>query len=271
MNSTHIETEKSGPIGYIVLNRPERRNALTSAMVEAFNEALRSHERDETVRVIVIRGEGPSFCSGFDLNEAIEVLPTLNDEEELEWIDSQRRVFERLWRSRKPTIAQVHGFCVGGGLSIATFCDIIVATHDAQFGQPESRDSGYSSEIGLWPYTIGPRHTKELLMTGGTMSGERGERLGLVNHSVEPDQLATFTHALATRIAATHPQMLNYSKRLVNHIYDAMGIQTSWDFGALMNLLGHHSEAMNEFTRLAQKDGLKAALKAREATSEGTS
>ena len=268
MSDNSVFTRVEAPVGYLVLNRPERRNALDNAMVDELMEGLRRLEKDPDVRVVVVRGEGKSFCAGWDLKAAVDELHSLEVEDELEWIDVQLGMFERLWRSRKPTIAQVHGHCLAGGGTLAAFCDLIVAAEDAEFGQPEARDAGYPPELCLWPITIGPRRTKEYLMTGETIRGDKAERIGLVNHAVPADELHRFTADLAGRIARTHPQMLNYSKRLVNQVYDVLGLRTMWDLGTYVDYLGHHSESMQRFIRIRNEQGLKAALNSRKSTGD---
>ena len=259
-----VLSEVVGPLGYLTLNRPERRNAIDNAMVDCLMEKLKELELNPAVRVIIVRGAGLSFCAGWDLTAAVDELHSLDTEDELQWIDVQLSYFERLWRSRKPTIAQVQGHCLAGGGTLAAFCDLIVAADDAYFGQPEARDAGYPPELCLWPITIGPRLTKEFLMTGELIRGDRAERIGMVNHAVPAEDLERYTAALGQRIAQTHPQMLNYSKRLVNQVFDVMGVRSMWDLGTYVDYLGHHSDAMAQFVVTRNEHGLKAALNARD-------
>ncbi|MDF3311861.1 enoyl-CoA hydratase-related protein [Rhodococcus sp. NPDC057014] len=260
MSST-ILIERQGSVGYLVLNRPAKLNSITEKMVTDFGLALSELESDPDVRVIVVRGAGTSFCTGYDLDESIDAFLRLGLEEDLEWIEWQEQTFEQLWRCKKPTIAQVHGYCYAGGGIVAGFCDIIVAADDAQFGQTQR--IGYPPELCLWPITIGPRKTKELLFAGASVSGTQAHEMGMVNHAVPLDELEGFVQKLAGEIALTDPQILRYQKRLINQIYDQMGFREMINAGVLMDVLGHRSNAMQNFVRVRDEQGLRAAISLR--------
>lgn len=257
-----VYIENHGRIAHLVLNRPERRNAINNQMVTDISEAIDWLERDDELKVIVVRGHGKSFSSGYDLQENADEVTSLPFDKELSWIEWEVKELEKLWRCKKPTIAEVHGHCLAGGGTIAGFCDLIVTADDALLGQPESRAVGYPPELCLWPLTIGPRKTKELLFTGNSVTGQEALAIGMVNHSVPLAELADRTDALANRIAGTSRQMLQYSKRIVNEVFDVMGLPAMINVGIYLDILGHRSTAMAAFMEKRDTEGLKSALTA---------
>ncbi|MGH3668742.1 MAG: enoyl-CoA hydratase/isomerase family protein, partial [Acidimicrobiia bacterium] len=158
MSSPVLLVEDSGPIRRLTLSRPERLNALDSAMVEALSEALDLAANDAGVRVIVIAGAGRSFCAGYDLSE--ESGPANALDSLTQSLDRLLEVFDH----PRPIIAQVHGHCLAGGCDLMMMCDLAVASDDAVFGQPEIR-FGSTVVAQVMPWLIGARRAKELIMT----------------------------------------------------------------------------------------------------------
>src|SRR6185436_6435092 len=151
-------------IARIRLNRPEKLNAMSPALLGEFDEALAEFERDSDASILVIRGAGRSFCAGYDLTAGAEGGRYTITEDR--W--AMRRLVERwqrLWNLPKPTIAQVHGHCLAGATELAGHCDLVFAAEDAQFGHPAGRTLGVIPSLSMWPYLIGMRLTKVLLFT----------------------------------------------------------------------------------------------------------
>ncbi len=223
-----------GNIARITLNRPEYRNAQTDRMVEELIEAFDTAEKDDEVKVIILAGNGPSFSAGHDLGspegreEAKKrVIPQgpaggsawkLKREERL-YMDPCLK-----WRDLpKPTIAQVQGYCIMGGLMLATAMDIIVAADDAKFSDQSVRMACQAVEFFPLVWDIGARMTKEFLYTGDFMDAQTALRCGLVNHVVPKDKLEAETLELARRIAKQNPFLLKLAKQMVNDHLDLMG------------------------------------------------
>jgi enoyl-CoA hydratase/carnithine racemase len=211
-------TTRRGPICTITMNRGDKRNALSSALMEQLNRAVDAAGADPTVRVVILTGAGPAFCSGLDLEEFAEPQSGSLDQLLIE------QVLEPLEACPKPTIAMVHGDAIAGGCELALHCDLRVAGGDARFGMPVAR-------IGLAaPYpltlklidTIGAAATKELLFTGEMISGERALSLGMVNRLVSQAELATTTGQLADTIAANAPIAVHAMKQYAQRARQAL-------------------------------------------------
>jgi len=191
-----------GGVRTLSLNRPHRRNALSSALVAALNEAMTAAATDDSVHVIVIKGEGKAFCAGGDLSPGGLANPERMHQDRLAYV----ALLESLRTVTKPTVAQIHGKALGGGFGIALACDLSVMAESARMGTPEVR-------VGLFPMMIMPlilRHmgrkkTVELILTGGELSAEQALEAGCVNHVVPDDELEEATRALCDKLRAFSP------------------------------------------------------------------
>ena len=196
--------ERDGAVATITLNRPDAMNAIDMAMRDALPARLLEAERDPAVRAILLRGApGRGFCSGADVKEFAPVASLsafraerVNDH----WI----AVFERL---RKPVIAAIHGYCLGGGLEIALACDIRMAASDAQLGLPELIHGFIPGAGGTQRLRrlVGIGHAMDMILTGSRLTAEAARAIGLVTRVVPTDTLAAESAQLATDIAARAP------------------------------------------------------------------
>ena len=194
----------------LTLNRPEKRNALNQPLIEALNQALAQFENDTTIRALLLRGEGGSFCAGIDLKEVDEAAGGHNP-------TSLEYVFGRLERFPVPTIAAVHGAALAGGLELALHCDLRIASQNAKLGMTLGR-------VGLMvPYDFtrklieicGSANTAWILYTAELIDAERGRHMAMV-HEVVPDaKLGEVTTALAEKIADNAPLALRAMKATV--------------------------------------------------------
>ena len=173
--------ETDGPVVTFTLNRPERLNAITPAMIEALDAALAAALADDAVRVIRLRGAGRAFCAGYDLEWASALMrdddpwdPAADFRVMSRYVNS----YMALWRSPKPVVAQVHGVCVGGGSDLALCSDLIVCAEDARIGYPPARVWG-SPTTAMWFHRLGLERAKRLLLTGDAMERHDGRRVGL--------------------------------------------------------------------------------------------
>ena len=181
-----LRFEKAGRIARIVLNRPERLNAISAEMPGELEAAVAAANDDPEVRVIILKGEGRAFCAGFDLSPGLYTGPPMGEwDPTLDFAMTTHfaRQFMSLWYSRKPTIAQVHGWCVAGGTDLALCSDIIVAAEDARMGYPPARVWG-SPLTAMWVYRLSAERAKSLLLTGDPVDGRTAERIGLIYRAV---------------------------------------------------------------------------------------
>jgi enoyl-CoA hydratase/carnithine racemase len=211
-----VETEDRGAVRHVVLNRPEKRNAMNGELVTEVGLALKAAANDPAVHCVVIRGTGPLFSAGMDWN-------TLGDlPGQVELLRAFRRECIEAWNlaeeMTKPTIASIHGGCIGGAMELALACDLRVMASDAVIGMPETRvglipDVGGSSRL---PAVVGLGRAKELVMTGKLIGAEEAERIGLVNRVAPPDQLAAATDALVGELLACAPRAVGLAKRVMD-------------------------------------------------------
>ena len=211
MASDEVLVEVAQGIARIMVNRPERRNALSWEVIRELRAALARCRTDDAVRVIVLTGAGDkAFCAGADLGGMAEGdghLALHEGRGEL------AELFRDLWDLGKPTIARVRGYALAGGMGLALACDLVVAADDAQFGTPEI-------DVGLWPFMItvpllrslSPRKALELMMTGRRIDAAEAERLGIVNRVVPVDLLDAEVDALAADLAAKSPVVMRLGR-----------------------------------------------------------
>lgn len=248
----------SAPVTTITLNRPERKNAVDPQMIDEFDRVFDELEKRDDITVVVIKGAGNSFCSGYDikahfrgdgLGEAEQKRPQYQD---LQWNKSTVERWTRLWNMPKVTIAQVHGYCLAGGLMIALQCDLVYVADDAKIGQPMARRMAMTPDFSLWPLTIGLRQTKELLFTGDLVTGAEAARLGMVNRSMPEAELDEYVSWLAGRIALASPGMLQTHKFAVNEVADAMGYRAMLTASIHADTVQHYLDENHEFRASVQ-------------------
>jgi enoyl-CoA hydratase len=259
MSESDVVTyEVRGSTAVVTMNRPEYRNAQNSVMTYALDAAFTRAVDDDTVKVIVLSGNGKHFCAGHDIGTPERDAEVSFDREAVLWWDHvgkdgadarYAREMEvylgmcRRWREiPKPVIAMVQGACVAGGLMLTFVCDLIVASDDAFFGDPVVRMGIPGVEYFAHPWMIGPRAAKEILFTGDRFSAQRAYEWGMVNRVVSRDELESETFAIADRIGAMPQFGLALTKRAVNQCEDAMGMRNGMDsvFG-----LHHFAHAHN--------------------------
>jgi enoyl-CoA hydratase len=258
--------EKSGRVARVILNRPERLNAISAALPDELERAVAEANADPEVRVIILKGAGRAFCAGFDLSPRLFTGPAMGEWDPTEDFAMTSRFagkFMSLWYSRKPTIAQVHGWCVAGGTDLVLCSDIIVAAEDAQIGYAPARVWG-SPLTAMWVYRLGAEWAKRLLLTGDPVDGRTAERIGLISKAVPPDQLEAEVDGLAQRMANIPVSQLAAMKLVVNQAYENMGLRTTQLLGSILDGLMRHTPEGMAWRRLIDEKGIKAAVDARD-------
>ena len=261
-----ITYETRGPVGLLTLNRPKRLNAMNGQLLGELNAAMDAVEANDKIRVLVLTGAGSAFSSGFDLKAQLEDMPN----GVAQWRSTLQTDFDtvmRFLRCPKPTIAAVHGVALAGGCELALACDVTIASEGALFGEPELR-FGAGIVVMILPWLTGPKQAKELLLAGNDkIAVERALAIGLINGIVPEGQHVEAALAMAHDVAVMDPVAVAATKRAINQGLDIKGMgqamQTTLDLDVLIE--GEGSVLRREFTALARKDGLKAALAWREA------
>lgn len=249
----HVRYEDGGDgVARVVLDRPERRNAQSPALLYELDAAFLRAATDEAVRVVVLAAEGPDFSSGHDLHGGFELPgpPTATLDGPVPGRGPAERHFAfeceaylglcRRWREiPKPTVAEVQGRVIGGGLMLVWPLDIVVAADDASFCDPVTAFGVNGGEYFVHAWELGARKAKELLFTGDPISATDALAIGMVNHVVPAGELTAFTMALARRMAMRPPHALRLAKMSVNRSLDAQGLQNAVDVAFALHQAGH--------------------------------
>jgi enoyl-CoA hydratase len=264
VSAATVLLERRGPAAWITLNRPDKLNAMNVELVRELARCLREVEADDEVKVVVLTGAGRAFSAGYDISE--EVTDRIESAEQ--WRSALAVDVElamQLWSLSRPTIAAVRGWCLAGACELAMACDMIVATSDARFGEPEIR-YGSGPVALLMPYMLGQKKTNELLFTGDTIDAQEAYRCGLVNRVVEVSELESAVDELVRKIAPTPLAVLRLTKLALVRAYEAMGLRSAvaanLDLSAILNAAD--TPEQREFDRIVAADGLKSALRWRD-------
>jgi enoyl-CoA hydratase/carnithine racemase len=265
--------EVKDKIGYITLNRPEELNAMNDEMLAELDAVLPKAEMDLDAKVIVFKGAGKDFCAGQDLtgvntNEVLsEPGEHMTIKKRMEAERRRNRRWEYIFNLAKPTIAQVHGHCLGTGCYLSMVCDITIASEDALFGDPLLR-MGLLPHMPLWPYLVGIKKTAEMLYTGCYIDGIEAEKISLINKAVPRDELEDEVDRMAKGIALMNCDQTAPLKDAINSVMEARGLGACWRFTNDMQLVMQQRTMSAEefnFFEVRDKKGLKAAIDERDA------
>lgn len=274
MNYQVIDYYGEAPIATITLNRPDDLNTIVPPMLDELEHAVGRAIRDRAIKIIVLQGAGRSFCGGFNFRGGFghwdEHLTTDGQwdagrdlmyvtSQELGWVPR----FMSLWRSPKPVIAQIHGWCVGGGSEMALCADLVVASEDAQIGTPYSRMWG-CHHAGMWVYRLGLAKAKELALTGRSVSGKEAAEIGLINKAVPFAELQAEVRRQAMELASIPSSQLAAMKLVVNQAYDNMGLSTTQMFGSVMDSMMRNTPEALRWVETAKERGVAAAVAERD-------
>jgi enoyl-CoA hydratase len=248
----------------ITLNRPEKRNPLSNELRTELFHALDTGDQDPDIRVTIIRGAGPCFSAGYDLQSDVSQQQPFYTAGGLgNWPRHVVDGFFHMWDLAKPVIAQVHGYCLAGGTELATACDLVYVAEDAKIGYPVVRTIS-PPDNQFYPWIVGLRRAMELMLTGDHMSGTEAAESGFANRAFPAADLEQEVLRIAERVARTPTDLQQINKRAVHRQMDAMGIRAAIRAGTEMQTLA-------TFTRTAQdhfaeiRKGLTQALSKRDA------
>ncbi len=238
-----IRIETAAPfVRRVVLNRPEKRNAISNALRGELLQALQQADGDDDVRVSIVSGAGPCFSSGYDLKSDLGAdQPYFTADVGMQWAKHVGQGWMSIWDLAKPVIAQVHGYAMAGGLELVGACDLAYAASDARLSHPVMRFA--LPDFAWFPAMLQPRHAMELHLTGRVYDGLEAERAGLINQAFPPEELTERVLAIAGQIAQTAPAVLAVQKRFVHTAMEARGARSIVRTGAdLQN--GPHLQAI---------------------------
>ncbi len=267
-----VRYSKSNAIATVTLNRPSKANTLRPEVILGLEEAFRDANQDNEVKVIILEGAGDNFCAGFDFSEGLEHYGVIREKDYDPGMDvhqvvnrytSYIPVFMGLWRGLKPTIAKVHGYCVGGGSELALCADLVVAADDARFGTPYARVWGCHLS-GMWIYRLGLAKAKYYALTGEWISGKEAAAIELINFSYPLEELDQRVQELAEKLTTIPLTQLIAMKLIVNQAYDNMGLQGTQVLGPILDGIMRNTPEGRDFVRQAASEGVKAVITKRD-------
>jgi len=262
MAFTNLLLDKHELIGTLTLNRPEKLNAMTPTLIEEMGEALTEVEKDPEIRVLIIRGAGRAFCTGYDLTVGLGGASG-----ERYTLDSDQRSLQhyvehwlRLRDLPKPVISMVHGYCLAGGSQLAISTDMIFVAENASIGFPSiPAGAGYVSSF--WNWMVGPHRTKYLaFLPGSRISGKEAEAIGFATRAFPAESLERETYDYATRVTKVPAQKLRLEKLAINRAMDIRGFRTTVLAGAEFDAIFHFGPGNEEIRAVQRERGLRGAI-----------
>ncbi|MEB2344216.1 MAG: crotonase/enoyl-CoA hydratase family protein [Deltaproteobacteria bacterium] len=277
---TTLRAETRNGVRHLVLCRAAEYNTITPALRDELAAAIDAADDDRDVRVVLLRAEGPAFCAGYglDWSTAAEASQTTYTQAERA-AASGRRVWDsvadlrmmgrfvdtylKLWYAKKPVLAAVQGWCIGGGTDLVLCADLIVAADDAVFGYPPARVWG-TPTTAMWVYRMGLEQAKRYLLTGDEIPARKAAEIGLILETVAPERLEAHATALAERMARLPASQLVMMKLLCNQTVENMGFAASRTLGTLFDGVARHTQEGLDFVRRAQEAGFRQAVRERD-------
>lgn len=247
----HVLVERDGPIGRLVLDRPEKLNAFFGTMRDEIGDGLEELGADDAIRVVIVTGRGRAFCAGADVNYMAGLLEEENFDEANALVEAGRRVIEAVTGMPKPVIAALNGPAAGGGANLALCCDLRIASDRASIGQTFNRIGLHPDWGGTWivPRLVGAAKAAELFLFAEMIPAEEALEIGLVNRVVPHEELEDATAEWAERLVAKPALPLALAKR---------AIRRSWT-SSLDEMLAFEAEAQNRCFRSADaREGIRA-------------
>jgi enoyl-CoA hydratase len=290
-----LRTDTRNGVRHLILCRAAEYNTITPALRDELAVANDAADDDRDVRVVLLRAEGPAFCAGYGLDwstaaEAAQVVysgaertgspaPEPAGSERRPESHREPRVWDsvadlsmmgrfvdtymKLWNARKPVLAAVQGWCIGGGTDMVLCADLIVAAENAVFGYPPARVWG-TPTTAMWVYRMGLEQAKRYLLTGDEIPARKAAEIGLILEAVPTDQLEAHATALAERMAKLPVSQLVMMKLLCNQTAENMGLQSSRTLGTLFDGVARHTQEGLDFVRRAQDVGFRQAVRERD-------
>jgi enoyl-CoA hydratase len=262
--------ERQGPIALLTLNRPDNRNALSSQLLADFHRALDALAADPAARVAILRGAGPTFCSGFDLGHGSASVqgtaadPWRDRERLLKWIE----LGLRLWEFPIPVVTQVHGHCLAGGVLFLLCSDLVFIEDECVVGWPRL-PMGAGFMDAAMSLLIGQRRAKEIsYLVGSRISGSVAASWGLANQAHPADALEPATRRFAAAMAKTPRNVLEIRKAAITRAQRALGFREALLAGVEWDALAHVDPAVDTTRRLVREHGMKAVIEAFEKTDD---
>ncbi|MBJ31264.1 MAG: enoyl-CoA hydratase [Acidimicrobiaceae bacterium] len=278
--------EERDDIAVITLNRPEKKNTLTDAVIQGIADGIDAATKSREVAAVVLRGAGDTFTAGYDLTAGSGSGTSGGDEpgwstpygakgptpregawdpvRDYQFMGNNVRRFMKVWECPKPVIGEVRGWAVGGATDLVLCADLLYMASDAHIGYAPSRIFGTPTTM-MWVYRLGLEHAKQFLLTGRAIDAETAHRIGLVSHVCDPDDLSEVAEAEARRFRRIPANQLALNKMLVNQAFENMGLRTSQMLGTFFDGLTRHTEEAYRWVESFEEKGFREVIRERDA------
>ncbi len=275
MEKNTLRTHVEDGVFVITLARPDAYNTITPGLRDDLVWAVDAGDADPDAHVILLRAEGRAFCAGYGLDWSTEAQAGERQKsqagEQRVWdsVSDMRMIggfveaYMKLWYARKPTIAAVQGWCIGGGTDMVLCADLIVAGEGASFGYPPSRVWG-TPTTAMWVYRMGLEQAKRYMLTGDEIPAAKAAEIGLILECVADDALQDHALALARRMARVPKSQLVMLKLLCNQTVENMGFASSRTLGTLFDGIARHTQEGLDFVSRAEEVGFREAVRERD-------
>jgi enoyl-CoA hydratase len=273
-----VKYEERDSIAIITLNRPEKLNTLTEAVVAGVADGIDRATASRDVRAVVLRGEGRVFTAGYDLvtgasggwaspYDAPSAEPRAgawDPVRDYQWMNRNVERFMKIWHCPKPVIGQIHGFAVGGATDMVLCADQLFMAEDAFIGYAPSRIFGTPTTM-MWVYRLGLEHAKQFLLTGEAIDAETALRIGLVSRVYPADELPARVEEYAERFKHIPGNQLALNKLLINQAFENMGLRTTQLLGTLFDGITRHTEEAYRWAESFKEQGFRQVIRERDA------
>ncbi|MBK7328202.1 MAG: crotonase/enoyl-CoA hydratase family protein [Dehalococcoidia bacterium] len=273
--------EERDSLGIITLNRPEKMNTLTDTVIQGIADSIDRATASPDVSSVIIRGAGPTFTAGYDLNpqagdrgrgafqprfgaKQVDARPGVWDPVcDYAFMGNNMKRFMKLWECPKPVIAELHGYALGGGTDLLLCADLIFMAEDAILGYPPSRVYGTPTTM-MWVYRVGLEHAKEFLLSGDQIDATTAYRIGLVSKVFPKERLSAETEAYAKRYANIPANQLALNKMLINQAFENMGLRTTQMLGTFFDGVTRHTEEALRWRESFSEVGFRETIRRRD-------
>jgi enoyl-CoA hydratase len=276
--SEEVRYEERDAIAIITLNRPDKLNTLTEAVLQGVADGIDEATRSKPVRAVVLRGEGRVFTAGYDLTAGGEggwegpydaPSPPARDGawdpvRDYQWMNTNVQRFMKIWHCPKPVIGEVHGFAVGGATDMVLCCDQLFMADDAYIGYAPSRVYGTPTTM-IWVYRLTLEHAKQFLLTGEAIDARTAHRIGLVSRVYPAAELSQRVEEYANRFRHIPANQLALNKLLINQAYENMGLRTTQLLGTLFDGVTRHTEEALRWAESFREKGFREVIRERDA------
>jgi enoyl-CoA hydratase len=263
--------EEDGSLAYVTFNRPEKLNTLNGALLDSFEKVIDRAAQSDAVRAIILRGAGRAFSAGYDLNPSgLRVAPEVqrpnrrwDPVRDYQNMSRNVRRFMKLWEVPKPVIAQVHGWCVGGGTDLALCSDLIFMADDAYIGYTPARVYGTPTSM-MWVYRLGLEAAKRYMLTGDAIDAPAALRIGLVSEIAPAEELPGIVERFARRFENIPWNQLALNKLLINQAYENMGLRTTQMFGTFFDGMTRNTQEAIDWRDSFSSLGFRETIRRRD-------